>query len=234
MSYASSAHSAPEASPSAVTLEFPIDGSLDLWSQSTIYAGEATDIFSRPMAPSAPRPGRYAQNCPVREDCLDYAIEAAEYDIWSGLDRDSGGTCLRCADGRLVIHKIGEERCPGSNTHPAVDPAIAAWLPVKAGLTAHGLRHSQKTWMVEDSIPEVLSELRLGHEVPGMRGLYSHVSVPMRDALKEALQRRWEQSLRDRAALSPVSAVPALNGLLIPFRAPDVKPKRNRVRLRAA
>jgi hypothetical protein len=139
-----------------------------------------------------------------------------------------------CADGRLVTHKIGEERCPGSNTHPALDPVIAAWLPVKAGLTAHGLRHSQKTWMVEDGIPEILSELRLGHEVPGMRGLYSHVSVPMRDALKEALQRRWEQSLRDRAALDPVSAVPALNRPLVPFMTPDVKPKRNRRPLRAA
>jgi hypothetical protein len=88
--------------------------------------------------------------------------------------------------------------------------------------------------MVEDGIPEVLSELRLGHEVPGMRGLYSHVSVPIRDALKKALQRRREQSLRDRAALDPASAVPALNRLLVPFRVPDVKPKRNRVRLRAA
>ena len=35
-----------------------------------------------------------------------------------------------------------------------------------------------------------------------------------REELKAALQARWEQSLRQRAALSPASAVPLLNRLL--------------------
>ena len=48
----------------------------------------------------------------------------------------------------------------------------------------------------EDGIPEILAEQRLGHEVPGMRGLYAHVSDQMRDDLKAALQVRWEDSLR--------------------------------------
>jgi hypothetical protein len=30
--------------------------------------------------------------------------------------------------------------------------------------------------MIEDGIPEILAETCLGHLVPGMRGLYSHVS----------------------------------------------------------
>jgi integrase len=50
----------------------------------------------------------------------------------------------------------------------------ACWLPVRPGLTPHGLRHSHKTWMAEDGIPEIFAEQRLGHEVPGMRGLYAH------------------------------------------------------------
>jgi hypothetical protein len=33
----------------------------------------------------------------------------------------------------------------------------------------------------EDSIPEILAEQRLGHDVPGMRGLYAHVSQRMRE-----------------------------------------------------
>jgi integrase len=70
---------------------------------------------------------------------------------------------------------------------PADDPALAAWLPVRAGLTPHGFRHSHKTWMIEDRIPEILAETRLGHEVPGMRGLYSHVSDQMRQELKDKL-----------------------------------------------
>ena len=98
------------------------------------------------------------------------------------------------------------------------DVPLACWLPLKTGLTPHGLRHSHKTWMAEDGIPEILAEQRLGHEVPGMRGLYAHASARMRDDLKAALQTRWEDSLRARAAIHPDSLVPALNQLLAPFR----------------
>ena len=62
--------------------------------------------------------------------------------------------------------------------------------------------------MDEDQIADVLKSERLGHDQPGMRGVYGHVSPAMREELKAALQARWEESLRDRAALSPVSAVP--------------------------
>ena len=98
------------------------------------------------------------------------------------------------------------------------DAPLACWLPVKFGLTPHGLRHSHKTWMAEDGIPEILAEQRLGHEVPGMRGLYAHASERMRDDLKHALQTRWEDSLRARAAIHTHSPVPLLDELLAPFR----------------
>lgn len=42
------------------------------------------------------------------------------------------------------------------------------WLPLIEGLTPHGLRHSHKTWMLEDAVPEVLQAERLGHTVPGI------------------------------------------------------------------
>ena len=96
---------------------------------------------------------------------------------------------------------------------------LACWLPIKPGLTVHGLRHGHKTGMAEDGIPEILAEQRLGHQVPGMRGLYAHASDRMRDDLKHALQARWEDSLRDRAAMTPRSPVPLLDGLLAPLRA---------------
>jgi integrase len=53
------------------------------------------------------------------------------------------------------------------------DTPFTCWLPIQPGLTPHGLRHSHKTWMAEDGIPEILAEQRLGHQVPGMRGLYA-------------------------------------------------------------
>jgi hypothetical protein len=74
--------------------------------------------------------------------------------------------------------------------------------------------------MAEDGIPEILAEQRLGHEVPGMRGLYAHASERMRDELKHALQARWEESLIARAAIETHSPVPLLDEFLAPFRDP--------------
>jgi hypothetical protein len=54
----------------------------------------------------------------------------------------------------------------------------------------------------------------MGHEVPGMRGTYGHVSDGMRATLKEALQAVWDQSLTERLRLSPRSTVPVLDALL--------------------
>ena len=45
--------------------------------------------------------------------------------------------------------------------------------------------------MDEDRIADVLKSERMGHEVPGMRGVYGHVSDAMRAELKAALQERW-------------------------------------------
>jgi hypothetical protein len=72
--------------------------------------------------------------------------------------------------------------------------------------------------MAEDGIPDILAEQRLGHEVPGMRGLYTHVSDRMREALIQALQARWDDSLRKRAAITPHSPVALLDELLHPHR----------------
>src|SRR6202042_194706 len=56
------------------------------------------------------------------------------------------------------------------------------------------------------------------HEVPGMRGLYAHASDRMRDDLRHALQARWEDSLRARAAIHAHSPVPMLDAIMARFR----------------
>ena len=68
--------------------------------------------------------------------------------------------------------------------------------------------------MDEDQIADVLKSERLGHDEPGMRGVYGHVSPAMRGELKAALQARWEDSLRQRARLATGSAAPLLDRLL--------------------
>jgi hypothetical protein len=72
--------------------------------------------------------------------------------------------------------------------------------------------------MDEDGTPEVLKTERLGHELPGMHAVYGHVSDAMRAALKDALQKRWIHSLRERSQLNARSVVPALNTLLAGYR----------------
>lgn len=129
-----------------------------------------------------------------------------------------GHTARLRLDEKTVAHKTDTAPCPGSGEPPAEDTPLACWLPVKDRLTPHGLRHSHKTWMAEDGIPEILAEQRLGHQVPGMRGLYAHASQRMRDELTAVLQARWEESLRERVALDPYSPVPILDNLLAPFR----------------
>jgi hypothetical protein len=73
--------------------------------------------------------------------------------------------------------------------------------------------------MAKDSIPEILAEQRLGHDIPEMRGLYAHASQRMREELTASLQARWEESLRERADIHPHSPVSLVDNLLAPHRA---------------
>ncbi len=135
------------------------------------------------------------------------------------VNTDSTGRCPSCGhavslrlDGKTIAHNISTstgQHCPGSGESPAGDAPLASWLPIKEKLTPHGLRHSHKTWMAEDGIPEILAEQRLGHQVPGMRGLYAHASERMRDDLTQALQARWEESLKRARRPRPTLPRPA-------------------------
>jgi hypothetical protein len=52
--------------------------------------------------------------------------------------------------------------------------------------------------MDEAGISYVLQSAQMGHEVPGMRGVYSHVSETMQTGLRTALQGLWLASPRQR------------------------------------
>lgn len=92
--------------------------------------------------------------------------------------------------------------------------AGVAWLPIAGGLTPHGLRHSHKTLMVWLRTHEILSHERLGHELAGIGGRYTHVTPEMRHELLDQLTREWERSLDLRISMHPQSPVAALDGLL--------------------
>jgi integrase len=70
--------------------------------------------------------------------------------------------------------------------------------PVKPGLTFHGLRHSHKTWMIADGVPEVAQSRRLGHILGDrIQETYSHVAAEVETRLLDGLQDRWVKAVAD-------------------------------------
>jgi integrase len=144
-------------------------------------------------------------------------------DTRAGCCPHCGRSCPRRLDGRLISHNASGSQCRGSGELPAEDATVASWLPVLPGLTPHGLRHGHQTWMEEAGISDLLRAERMGHAVPGMRGVYGHVSPAMRATLKADLQQRWEMSLVERARISERSIVPVLDALLAARQEPATK-----------
>jgi integrase len=96
----------------------------------------------------------------------------------------------------------------------AAGRAEACWLPIKDGLTRHGLRHGHRTLLEELGVPKVLIDERMGHEDGSVSALYTHITDSMRAAMIDGLTEVWLRSLDERLALAPRSAVPMLDALL--------------------
>jgi integrase len=79
---------------------------------------------------------------------------------------------------------------------PAVDgDPRKGTLPVQPGLTFHGLRHSHKTWLIADGIPEIAQAQRLGHHIPNrLVETYSHVAPEIEHRLIRRLELRWRRA----------------------------------------
>jgi integrase len=78
---------------------------------------------------------------------------------------------------------------PACDGHPG-----RGWPPIMTGFRFHDLRHTHRTWMDEDNIPEPLKSARMGHRMPGIGAIDSHVTEAMLPRLLTALQRRWQRS----------------------------------------
>jgi hypothetical protein len=79
---------------------------------------------------------------------------------------------------------------------PAVDGNTRKGThPVRPGLTFHGLRHSHKTWLIADSIPEIAQARRLGHHLSNrLVETYSHVAPEIEHRLIRRLELRWQRA----------------------------------------
>jgi integrase len=76
--------------------------------------------------------------------------------------------------------------------------------PVLPGLVFHGFRHSHKTWLIADGIPDVAQARRLGHRIPDkIEHIYSHVAPEVETRLIDALQHRWTTALHTLNTAAP-------------------------------
>jgi hypothetical protein len=76
---------------------------------------------------------------------------------------------------------------PPSTAPPAPGPFSQACIFTTPGTPT-------KTWLIEDDIPEIAQARRLGHRLPGIRGVYSHVTPFMIARITTSLQARWQAS----------------------------------------
>ena len=78
------------------------------------------------------------------------------------------------------------------------DPNEQAWMrqSLVEGITFHEAgRHTHRTWLAEDGIPEVARAARLGHKLPGMAQVYEHVTPVMLKQVLRVLEARWAGSV---------------------------------------
>ncbi|MET8081829.1 integrase [Streptomyces sp. NPDC005303] len=65
-------------------------------------------------------------------------------------------------------------------------------VPSFKGRRLYLIRHGHKSWLDEDGHSKFAVESRMGHEVPGVEGTYSSVTVPMEQSIMKTLQERWD------------------------------------------
>lgn len=108
----------------------------------------------------------------------------------------SDGTFLRRSN---FSRRAMRPAADGTNHLPR--PRIAV-PPAAPQLTFHGFRHSHKTWLIADHIPDVAQARRLGHRIPDkIEHIYSHVAAELETRILDCLQRRWIDALSTATAI---------------------------------
>jgi hypothetical protein len=112
------------------------------------------------------------------------------------------------------IRDGAEKRDSGPRYARWARPAMPA-VPEMAGEDIYRLRHWAKAKLDEPGdIPRVAVEARQGHELPGVEGVYSEVTVAMEERIVEYLQRVWEKEVVGAGLWTPTFPMPLPDDLL--------------------
>lgn len=69
--------------------------------------------------------------------------------------------------------------------------------PILEDFTFNEGRHTHRTWLAEDGVPEVARSYRLGHKMMGIKDTYEHVTDVMRQQVRDCLTRRFLESVQE-------------------------------------
>lgn len=103
-----------------------------------------------------------------------------------------GGGCLgQVAFDRIYWRPVADGAAANLSSwakkpHRELQP-VADWR----GKRMYLIRHGHKAWLDEDGHNRYAVEARMGHEMQGVEGTYSSLTVPMEQAFMEKLQLRW-------------------------------------------
>ena len=115
-----------------------------------------------------------------------------------------------------IYRRVFRPACDGTSHAPGRPDADSG--PIRPGLTFHGLRHSHKTWLIEDGAPEIAQARRLGHHLPNrVVETYSHVARGVEQRLLDGLEHRWHTAVA--IADQPVAIPPRWRSVDLPIPA---------------
>jgi integrase len=147
---------------------------------------ETRGHFVKAKRPKTPASKRWVQLPPFLAGLYETLLDdCARPYVFVG---ENGGNLRRSNFGRRFWRPAWD----GDPDNP--DPARRA-AQIVPGFTFHEGRHTQRTWLADDGIPEVARAARLGRKMPGMASVYEHVTRQMQQRVLGALQARWESSL---------------------------------------
>jgi integrase len=112
------------------------------------------------------------------------------------LKRTRSNVVFRTVRDKHLRRSTFQRRIWAPAVHGTTRPDGTTWTEINPALTFHSLRHSHKTWLIEDGIPDVAQARRLGHRMDHkINEIYSHVATRVEQNLLDALQARWQRSL---------------------------------------
>jgi hypothetical protein len=101
------------------------------------------------------------------------------------------GVCFNAGTGQWPPMSTEKFLGPMPPIRPARRLATSRQRPPRTSATTFTQRTPDPPSCTPHGIAEALKSQRLGHQLPGIRGVYAHVTPPMHAPLLRCLQQRW-------------------------------------------